>query len=224
MLGGKNGRNNMARNRSTLRRRLSAPVMALAVASAAVVSLTLGTGTAAAQLDSATSIVDVGGMTIEARQSDTDIKFVQPLDGNPLSREWFHSGTAGFHISGTDADKFAGGIVLGYQIGYPATLTGQLKFSYSTPSFGIQVGTTTGPTISNLIPTVGVELAAGFGPGVQTVEVAKAGIGGSDGSIRISGFHGTVSGVLGQVSIRPYVTVTSSKGDSVTTYGNNWKI
>lgn len=198
--------------------------MALAVASAAVISLALGTGTAAAQLDNVSSIVDVNGLTIQARQSDTDINFVQPLDGNPLTREWFHSGTAGFQISGKDADKFAGGIVLGYQIGYPATLTGQMKFDYSTPQFGISVGTQTGPTISNLIPTLGVSLAAGFGPGVQTVNVAQAGIAGSNGSIHISGFHGTVSGVLGQVSIRPFVTVASSHGDAVTTYGKEWKI
>ncbi|MBD0321994.1 MAG: MspA family porin [Aldersonia sp.] len=197
--------------------------MALAVASAAVVSLTLGTGTAAAALDNTTSIVDVSGLTIEARQSDTDIKFVQPLDGNPLTREWFHSGTAGFRIAGADADKFAGGIVLGYQIGYPATMTGQMRFNYSTPSFGVSLGSE-GISLGNLIPTVGVELAAGFGPGIQTVNVAQAGIAGSDGSIRISGFHGAVSGVLGEVSIRPFVTVTSSKGDSVTTYGNTWKI
>lgn len=213
----------MARIRPQLRKRIAAQSIALAIAASTGASLILGAGTANAALDNATQIVTADGLSIEARQSDTDIQFMAPLDGNPLTREWTHSGVAGFRVGGGDTKDFSGKIVIGYQIGYPATLSGQIKFSYSTPSFGVSLGSD-GVSLGNLIPTLGVEISAGFGPGIQTVEVASGSISGAQGSIRISGFHGTVTGVLGQTNIRPYVTVTSSRGDSVTTYGKNWAI
>ena len=33
-----------------------------------------------------------------------------------------------------------------------------------------------------------------------------------------------MTGVVGETTIRPYVTLVSSTGDSVTTYGPVWKI
>ncbi|WP_174557049.1 MspA family porin, partial [Nocardia jejuensis] len=50
------------------------------------------------------------------------------------------------------------------------------------------------------------------------------GVGGKDGYIRMSGFHGSVTGVLGQVTIRPWVRIVSSNGDIVMTYGPLWTI
>jgi hypothetical protein len=214
----------MARFRPQLRKRIAAQSIALAIAASTGAALILGAGTANAALDNATEIVTADGLSIEARQSDTNIQFMAPLDGNPLTREWTHSGVAGFRVGGGDTKDFSGKIALGYQVGYPATLSGQLKFSYSTPSLGLSIGSDSGPTIGNLIPTLGVEISAGFGPGVQTVEVASGSISGAQGSIRIAGFHGTVTGVLGQTNVRPYVTVTSSRGDSVTTYGKAWAV
>ena len=38
----------------------------------------------------------------------------------------------------------------------------------------------------------------------------------------MTNFHGTLTGVVGPANIRPFVTVVSSKGDRVTTFGRTW--
>ncbi|MFJ2668793.1 MspA family porin [Nocardia fluminea] len=126
------------------------------------VGLALGAGSAAAVIDSSSIVLDGENRTVEAIQSDTRIDFVAPLDGNPLTREWFHS--------------------------------------------------------------AGIELAAGFGPGVQEVEVVGGEIAGAEGVLRLSGFHGTVTGVLGQTNVRPFVRIVGSSGDTVVTYGKTFSI
>ncbi|APE33227.1 porin [Nocardia mangyaensis] len=194
----------------------------LTVATAVAVGLTLGNGPASAEIDSTAHIVDGDGLTIEAIQEDTRIEFVPPLDGNPLTREWFHNGTAAFKISGEDADEFEGEITVGYQVGYPASFDGKLTFAWSTP--GLEIDFDGGGTIDSLIPQAGVELEVGFGPGLETVEAATGEISGDEGFIRMHGFHGTVTGVVGPTNIRPFVTVTSANGDSVTTYGKPWTL
>jgi hypothetical protein len=62
-------------------------------------------------------------------------------------------------------------------------------------------------------------MSVGFGPGIQTVECAGGDISGAEGYIQMSGFHGTVTGVVGQLTIRPFVKLVSSGGDTVVTYG-----
>ncbi|MEV6772341.1 MspA family porin [Nocardia sp. NPDC051030] len=190
----------------------------------AVVGLAMGTSTSAADIDSTSSILDRQDRTVEAIQSDTHINFVSPLDGNPLTREWFHDGKAAFHVTGPNSDAWSGRITLGYQVGYPATLDGKLRFSWSSPSLGAEVGDAPKLVINNLIPTIGIELAAGFGPGIKDVEAAGGDVYGSEGYIQMSGLHATVTGVLGQVTIRPWVRVITGHGDSVTTYGPLWTI
>ncbi|MCX4093205.1 MspA family porin [Nocardia sp. alder85J] len=192
--------------------------VAAAVASAAAV-VVLGGGIAGAGVDSVSSIVDHDQRNIQAIESDTRIDFVPPLDNNPMTREWFHSGTAGYQITGDKVDDWHGHITIGYMVGYPATFDGKLKFQYQTPGLEVEVGTNTQVDIFDLIPRAGVEMSVGFGPGIQTVECAGGDISGAEGSIRMSGFHGTVTGVLGQVSIRPFVKVVSNSGDTVVTYG-----
>ncbi|MGW5437319.1 MspA family porin [Nocardia asteroides] len=192
----------------------------LAVASAAALGLTLGSGAAGAGVDSSAAVVDGRDRLVEAVQSDTRIDVVAPLDGNPLTREWFHSGTASYRVTGPDAASWAGRLTVGYQIGYPATLDGRLKFEWSTPGLGIEVGTG-GPTvkIDGLLPRAGVELGVGFGPGIREVEVAAGEVTGTDGVLRLAGFHGTVTGVLGPANLRPFVRIVSATGDTVVTYG-----
>ncbi|UFS97082.1 MspA family porin [Nocardia huaxiensis] len=210
--------------RGTIRRGGRDVFRMLTVATAVTVGLALGNGPAWAEMDSTAHIVDGAGLTIEAIQQDTRIEFVPPLDGNPLTREWFHNGTAAFKISGPKADKFKGEITVGYQVGYPASLDGKLQFEWMTP--GLELELSDGPTVTldSLIPQAGVELEVGFGPGIESVEAATGEISGDEGFIRMHGFHGTVTGVLGQTNIRPFVTVTSENGDSVTTYGKPWTI
>jgi hypothetical protein len=208
----------MAWTRFEFRRRLAARTVALAIIAAT--GAALAPGTASAALDDANGIVTSDGLRIEARQSDTNIRFVAPMDGNPLTREWIHDGRAGFRIDGAGADGFAGKISIGYQVGYPATLSGQLRFSYTTPSLSLGIA---GPAVGNLVPTVGVDIYSGIGPGIKTVEIVSAVVSGATGWVNIGGVHGSVTGVLGQTTIRPYVTVTSVHGDTVTTYGKDWK-
>ncbi len=192
-----------------------------AIAAAALLTLP-GAGTATAGIDSVERIVDGADNTIEAIQADTDIRFVAPLDGNPLSREWFQRGTAGFRVDGPGAKDFSGEIIVGYQVGYAASFNGKLKASYSTPSLGVELSSDPSITLGDLIPRAGIEIEVGFGPGIATVEAAKGSISGGEGSIRMTNFHGTLTGVVGPANIRPFVTVVSSKGDRVTTFGRTW--
>ncbi|MGV9414117.1 MspA family porin [Nocardia sp. NPDC003693] len=191
----------------------------MAVAMAIGVGLAVGTSTSVAGIDSSNSIVDRQERTVEAIASDTRIDFVPPLDGNPLTREWFHNGKAAFRVSGPKAEDWSGELTLGYQVGYPATLNGKLRFQWWTPNLGVEIGTDPGVTVNNLLPQAGVEIEAGFGPGIQTVAAASGEVSGLEGFIQMSGFHGTVTGVLGQVTIRPWVKIVSSNGDTVITYG-----
>ena len=88
---------------------------------ALVVSLGMftGAGTAHAVLDNELSLVDGKGRTMVIQQWDTFLNGVYPLDRNRLTREWFHSGRAIYHVTGGGADKFQGTLELGYQIGFP---------------------------------------------------------------------------------------------------------
>lgn len=188
--------------------------------------IALASGTGAAAIDSSNSIVDRRDRTVEAIQKDTRIDFVPPLDGNPLTREWFHSGEAAYRITGPHAKDWSGHITIGYQVGYPATFNGKIMFRWLTPGLGLELGGSDGPKlrVDSLIPQAGVELEVGFGPGIKTVECAGGDISGVDGFIRMSGFQGTVTGVLGQTTIRPFVRIVSSGGDTVVTYGRLWTI
>ncbi|MCM6772181.1 MspA family porin [Nocardia sp. CDC159] len=189
------------------------------VAAAAAVGLFTGVGTATAGVDSSNSIVDDGDRTVAAIAEDTRIEFVPPLDGNPLTREWFHHGRAGFRITGPDADEWRGHITIGYMVGFPATLNGKIKFQYQTPGLSLELGSEPKLNFFDLIPRAGVELEVGFGPGIKTIDCTGGDIAGPEGFIRMSGFHGTVTGVLGPTTIRPYVKLTSADGDMVVTYG-----
>ena len=196
-------------------------IRAVAVAAVAAAGLALtNNGVASAGIDGSSAVVDGSGTRIEAQTVDTSISFVPPLDGNPLSREFFHSGRAGF----VAADSFAGTITIGYQVGFPATATGRVYFKAQTPSLEVDLTNTLGTPrvallLTHLIPVAGFEVGASFGPGIVSVDVASGSIKGGSGTIAIGGIHGTVTGVLGQTSIRPYVKVVSANGDTVVTYG-----
>ncbi|WP_330254636.1 MspA family porin [Nocardia sp. NBC_00565] len=210
-------RENTLRNRS---------LRAFILASVLVSGLACTTGTATAAIDSSSQIIDRQDRTVEAIQSDTRIDFVPPLDGNPLTREWFHNGEASYRVSGPNAQDWSGHITIGYQVGYPATFSGRIKFQWYTPGLGLDLGGTEGGGLRlfDLIPRAGVELEVGFGPGIQTFECTGGDVSGVEGFIRMSGFHGTVTGVLGQTTIRPFVRVISANGDAVYTYGRLWTI
>jgi hypothetical protein len=211
----------MTETRTSRQRRGLGFVRAIAVASVAAIGLVVAnSGTASAGIDGSAFIVDGSGTRIEAQTVDTSISFVPPLDGNPLSREFFHTGRAGFIA----ADGFEGTITIGYQVGFPATADGRVYFKAQTPNLEVDFGDIFGVPgvdvlLTDLIPVVGFEVGASFGPGIVSVDVASGSIKGGSGSIAIGGLQGTVTGVLGQTSIRPYVKVVSSNGDTVMAYG-----
>ncbi|WP_246023681.1 MspA family porin [Nocardia yunnanensis] len=197
----------------------SALTRTAAVAAAGTVGVVLSGGTGAAAVDATNSIVDQQGRTVQAIEADTRIDFVPPLDGNPLTREWFHSGKACFHVDVPAGDPWTGHITMGYQVGYPATLSGKISFQYQTPGLELEIGNDAKADVFNLIPTLGIQLDVGFGPGIQSVDATGGDVSGTDGCITMSGFHGTVTGVLGTTTIRPFVRLVSSSGDTVVTYG-----
>ncbi|OZE86090.1 hypothetical protein CH304_04165 [Rhodococcus sp. 15-649-1-2] len=202
---------------------------AAVVAGASVVGLVLGTGTASAAVDSTNSVVDANGNLITVTLSDTFLNSVPPLDGNPLTREWFANGVAGWEVTGPDADDFEGTVAIGYQVGYPASLGGKITFSYTTP--GLEVALPVGEggsglTFDQVLPQAGFEAEIAPGPGIVDATAASGEIqgtsgdaAGASGTIQIANAHGTATGILGNVRVRPYVSVTSSTGDVAVTYG-----
>lgn len=208
---------------------------AAVVAGASVVGLVLGTGTASAAVDSTNTVVDANGNVITVSLSDTFINSVSPLDGNPLTREWFANGVAGWTVTGPDADDFEGTVAIGYQVGYPMSLGGSITFGYTTPNFslGAEVDNEGGASISgstsDLLPSVGFEAEIAPGPGIVDATAASGNVQGTEGdaegpsgTIQIANAHGTATGILGNVRVRPYVSVTSSTGDVAVTYGTPW--
>ncbi|MFI9508160.1 MspA family porin [Nocardia sp. NPDC052566] len=197
----------------------------LAIVATSIMIPMIGDGVAGA-VDGTNQIVDTQQRTVRAVLFDTRIAAVPPLDGNPTTREWFHDGVVGFDISGPNADSWKGKITIGYQVGYPAALTGRLKFGYKTPGLGVNLGGTGGPqfALTDLIPQGGIEAEVSIGPGIKEIAVATGEISGASGQVRIAGVHGTVSGVVGPANIRPFVSVTTPTGDTVVAYGPIWSL
>src|ERR1700741_2276933 len=104
---------------------------------AALGTLFVSTGTAHAGLDNELSMVDGGGDTLDIQQWDTFLNGVYPLDRNRLTREWFHSGRALYHVTGPNAAQFAGTLELGDQMGFPWALGVGVNFSYPTPNINL---------------------------------------------------------------------------------------
>ncbi|MBY6314702.1 MspA family porin [Rhodococcus kroppenstedtii] len=200
--------------------RIQKSVRAAVVASAAVVGLVVGSGSASAAVDDSNSVVDGGGNTITVSQSDTFINSVFPLDGSPLTREWFHNGRAIVDVTGPDAEDFSGTVTIGYQVGYPASLGGELTFDYTTPGLSISSDDF---TLSDVLPQAGVGVTLEPGPGIETVEVASGAASGAHTEIQIANLHGTATNIAGNVSVRPYVQVVSDNGDVATTFGQPWR-
>ncbi|MGW0176178.1 MspA family porin [Rhodococcus sp. NPDC003322] len=212
---------------------------ALAVAGVAALGLTLGTGTAGAVVNNASSIIDAQNNTIEVSQGDTQITSVPPLDSSPLSREFFHSGYAEARITGPGADAMEGSkLSFGYQVGYPIALTGA-TIQLNTPALGFEVEGTNGLALTNLLTAPDLDLAVGgraellgdiipqqnftfdLQPGgITDVPIVDAKeFSGPGAKIRISGVHGSVSGAIGPVTLRPYARLETASGDIVMTYG-----
>ncbi|WP_255789247.1 MspA family porin, partial [Mycobacteroides abscessus] len=182
-------------------------------------------------LDDELTLVDGKGRLLRIQQWDTFLNGVFPLDRNRLTREWFHSGRAVYEVTGAGSDTFEGTLELGYQVGYPWSLGVGLNFNYTTPNTSILYGIPNAfggsPEASyvqttNLLPSAGINVDLGNGPGIQEVATFSVAVAGPKGAVAVSNAHGTVTGAAGGVLLRPYARLISSAGDSVTTYGETW--
>jgi hypothetical protein len=198
---------------------------------AVVAALITGLATSHAAMDNELTVDDSQGRTLNVQQWDVLLNGVSPLDMNPLTREWFHNGRAVYHVSGDGADDFKGTLELGYQVSFPWQLGNAINFSYTTPNLNLDQTALPGVfsvpgslvvTSPPLLPGVGINLDLGNGPGIQEVSTFKVDISGADGAVAIAGAHGSVTGAAGGVVLRPFARLTSSDGDSVTTYGDPW--
>ena len=183
---------------------------------------------ALAGLDNELSTVDGVGRTMNIQQWDILINGVTPLDQNPLTREWFHTGRAVYHVIGDDADNFKGTLELGYQIAFPWQMGNGLSFTYTTPNVNLDQSTVPGIfaqqgslviTSPPILPGISVAVNVGNGPGLHEVSTFSVPVSGADGAVAVAGAHGTVSGAAGGVTLRPFARLLSDDGDSVTTYG-----
>ncbi len=198
----------------------------------ALAALLMNPAMSHAVLDNELSVVAGKGRTLVGPQWDMFLDGVYPLDRNRLTREWFHSGRAKYHVTGPAADQFTGILSLGYQIGFPWSLGVGVNFSYTTPNFNLDqssipltglpapVRITTPP----FLPGVSFSADLGNGPGVQEVATFSVDVSGPDGGVAVSNAHGTVTGAAGGVLLRPFARLVSKDGDSVTTYGEPWNM
>ncbi|UGQ40071.1 MspA family porin [Rhodococcus aetherivorans] len=222
------------------------------VAAAAVFGLVLGsTGTAGAVVDDQNRIVSDGHEVI-VTQEDTFIQGVPPIGGSPLSREWFHNGRGIANIVGPDAADFEGSTFqFGYQFAWSAAVDGSIGVAWSSPQLEVENETTYEPavdengdpillpdgtqafeptevtntlTVDSLLPqlTAGIELTPA--PGIEELVVAEGEFDGDFKEVQIANVHGAATGVIGAVSVRPFVRVITANGDNVTTYGKVWTI
>ncbi len=206
---------------------ISRAVVALIAALAALVA---GSPVSNAVLDDQMSLVDGGGRTMTIQQWDTYLDGVFPLDGNRLTREWFHSGRAIYSVVGPGAEEFAGTMELGYQVGFPWSLGVGINFSYTTPNIlldGVSLSPLAFDPLAsvitpNLFPGLSISSDLGNGPGIQEVATFSVDVEGADGAVAVSNAHGTVTGAAGGVLLRPFARLISQTGDSVTTYGEPW--
>lgn len=204
-------------------------VKGIAAVVAAAASLIAVSPTARAGLDNELSLNDESGRTLTVQQWDTFLNGVFPLDRNRLTREWFHSGKAVYHVTGQAADQFTGTLELGYQIGFPWSLGVGVNFSYTTPNILLDDVNLFGNPLQkvitpNLFPGVSFSADLGNGPGIQEVATFSVDVSGPDGKVAVSNAHGTVTGAAGGVLLRPFARLIAKTGDSVTTYGEPWNM
>lgn len=211
----------------------------VAVAGVAILGMALSNGTAAAGIDNVSSAPDSRGNTIEVLQADTRFQVVPPLDSSPISYEFFHDGVVAAKITGPDAESFEGSrLTIGYHIGYPVALPAavvvlnspNLDWGLGT-SQGIEVGDFLGEPEFALFAENSALIGGSIIPSQELdIELEPGGItvvplledqefDGNAAAVRLTGIHGSVSGALGPVTIRPYAMVTTENGDTVVTYG-----
>ncbi|SUE16922.1 MspA porin [Rhodococcus gordoniae] len=70
--------------------------------------------------------------------------------------------------------------------------------------------------------SAGIELTQA--PGIAEIVVAESEFDGDFKEVQIANVHGAATGVIGPVSVRPFVRVITDNADNVTTYGQVWTL
>lgn len=139
--------------------------------------------------------------------------------GGSLNIDWATpSVTAGFDTSsvvGTDSSKITA-----------TNPSGASRTQSATNGLSAQV---------ELLPVASANVEIAPGPGITQSESAIATLNeeaditggeqdaaGTEGSIQLANVHGTATGILGNVRVRPYASIVSATGDTAVAYGPVW--
>ncbi|WP_343466410.1 MspA family porin [Rhodococcus aetherivorans] len=194
-----------------------------AVSGAAVLGLVLGaTGSAQAAVDDQNRIVSTDGYEVVVTQEDTFIQGVPALGGSPFNREFFHNGRGTANLVGASAADAEGTTFqFGYQFAWAGSIDGAIGVTYSTPQLELDAGDI---IVTDILPQAYAELELTPAPGIEELVVAEGEFDGDFKSVQFSNVHGTASGVIGAVQVRPFVRAITANGDNVTTYGKPWTV
>ena len=143
--------------------------------------------------------------------------------GGSLNIDWATpSVTAGF-----DTSSVLSNAVTGITPGTPNGTAGPgTRTNSATNGLSAQV---------ELLPVASANVEISPGPGITQSESAIALLNeeaditggeqdaaGSSGSIQLANVHGTATGILGNVRVRPYASIVSATGDTAVAYGPVW--
>jgi len=78
--------------------------------------------------------------------------------------------------------------------------------------------------ISSILPQATASIELTPAPGIAELVVAEGDFDGDFKSVQIANVHGAATGVIGPVSVRPFVRAITANGDNVTTYGQVWTL
>ncbi|MBS9373549.1 MspA family porin [Rhodococcus sp. B50] len=198
-----------------------------AVAGAAAFGLVLGaSGAASAEVNDQNRIVS-DGLEVVVTQEDTFIQGVPALGGSPFNREFFHNGRGTANLIGEGAADAEGTTFqFGYQFAWAGSIDGAIGVTYSTPGLGVDAKLSGDVTakVTDILPQAYAELELTPAPGIEELVVAEGEFDGDFKTVQFSNVHGTASGVLGAVQVRPFVRAITANGDNVTTYGAPWTV
>ncbi|UPK63210.1 MspA family porin [Rhodococcus pyridinivorans] len=197
------------------------------VAGAAAFGLVLGaSGAASAEVNDQNRIVS-DGLEVVVTQEDTFIQGVPALGGSPFNREFFHNGRGTANLLGEGAADAEGTTFqFGYQFAWAGSIDGAIGVTYSTPQLEVGLSAADGAsaTVTDILPQAYAELELTPAPGIEELVVAEGEFDGDFKAVQFSNVHGTASGVLGAVQVRPFVRAITANGDNVTTYGAPWTV
>jgi hypothetical protein len=196
-----------------------------AVAGAAVLGLVLGaSGVASAEVNDQNRIVS-DGLEVVVTQEDTHIHGVPALGGSPFNREFFHNGRGTANLIGEGAADAEGTTFqFGYQFAWAASIDGAIGVTYSTPGLAVDFKNDTTVKVTDILPQAYAELELTPAPGIEELVVAEGEFDGDFKTVQFANVHGTASGVIGAVQVRPFVRAITANGDNVTTYGAPWTV